>query len=48
MRLLIVLNLNANTITKLKTIRIHQFLETFAEILFFSGMKNHTERWIQL
>ena len=50
MELLIFLNQSANTITKLKTIRIHQFLATFAELLVIvlERINNYTEKWALL
>ena len=45
MKVLIFLNQSAKTITKQKTIRNHQFLAAFAELLVIvlEGIKNHTE-----
>ena len=50
MKLLIVLNQSANTSTKLKTIRNHQFLAAFAELLVIvlERIKNHTENCLLL
>ena len=49
MKLLILLNQSANTITKLKTIRNHQFLATFVELLVIDLERiiTYTEKWVR-
>ena len=50
MKVLILLNQGANTITKLKTIHNHQNLAAFAElsVIFFEIFENHSARWVLL
>ena len=50
MKLLLLFMQSANAITKLKTIRNHQFLAAFAESLVtvLKRIKNHNETWVLL